>query len=262
MRTLALQIIKLISLIRYYKFTNGIKIFFDLLVKRKNTYVIKNSVFKNPIYLRNNESDPLIFEQIYSEQQYNFFHPFPEKVEWIIDAGANIGLAAIYFSQKFPNAKIISIEPNTDNYELLKRNTLNYSNVICLHAALWYREEHLDISNKLDKSASFRVQPGEDSSGNYIKAITIENLIKEYKMDKISILKIDIEGAEKEVFEFNNKGWISNTDCIIVELHDWLKRGTSQAFFKTMSEYNWRTYVKGENIISFKGGFFPDYINH
>lgn len=231
-----------------------------LLSDKNGVYEINSKVFLNKIYLRNNESDPLIFEQIFSEQQYNFFHPKPEEVKWIIDAGANVGLSAIFFSLKFPNARIISIEPNKANFEMLLKNTVNYKNVECLNAALWYKEEHLDISNKDEKSASFMVEPGEDKSGDLIKGVTLNQLMEDYKIDILSLVKIDIEGAEKEVFQYNTSPWLSKSECVIVELHDWLKEGTSQVFFKTMSEFNWRTYIKGENIICFKSGVFPDHI--
>ena len=252
MRNLGIQVIKLISLIRFYKLREGIKIFVGLLFSRNNVYLIRSRVFANNIQLRKDQSDPFIFEQIFCEQQYNFNHPAPNEVKWIIDAGANIGLAAIYFSAKFPNAQIISIEPNKENFELLKLNTINYKNIHCLHAALWYRNEKLDISNKDELSAGFMIEPNIDASKDLIQAITINQIIEEYKLNEISILKLDIEGSEKEIFHNNSNTWLPKCKCVITELHDWLKPGTSSVFFKEMSNFDWVTYVKGENIICLK----------
>ncbi len=212
-------------------------------------------MFKNKLYLRKDQSDPLIFEQIFCEQQYNFIHPNPETVKWIIDAGANIGLAAVYFSSKFPNATIISIEPDKDNFELLKKNTSNYGNVHCINAALWHREESLTINNKEEKSAGYMVESSSNNTQETLTGITIKKIIDEYNIDNISLLKIDIEGAEKEVFTHSASQWIEKTNCIVTELHDWLKPGTSKAFFKEMSNHNWTTYIKGENIICLKNNF-------
>lgn len=252
MRNLGLQVIKLISLIRYYKLGAGLKIFFNLIFRKNNFYIIKSKVFANNIYLRKDQSDPFIFEQIFCEQQYNFSHPAPNEVKWIIDGGANIGLAAIYFSAKFPNAKIISIEPNKDNFELLQKNTLNYKNVHCLHAAIWYQKEMLDISNKDEKSAGFMMEPNPNNSADLVEGITLTQLMQDFEIDQISILKLDIEGSEKEVFMYNSSYWLQNCNCLITELHDWLKPGTSKVFFKEMSNFDWVTYVKGENIICLK----------
>lgn len=252
MRNLGLQVIKLISLIRYYKFTSGFKIFIDLLFVKNKFYVINSKVFKNKIYLRPEQSDPFIFDQIFCEQQYSYIQPHEESIEWIIDAGANIGLAAVYFSTKYPNAKIISLEPDCENFKLLKKNTANYPNVICLNVALWYKEADLSISNIEEKSAGYMMESLISKTSHSIKSKTIIGIMKEYNIDNISILKIDIEGSEKELFQFNSHQWLPHCNTIITELHDWLKEGTSQIFFKEMSLYNWITYVKGENIICLK----------
>lgn len=258
MRKFGLAIIKLISLIRYYKLYEGLKIYSNTLFTKKGYFVINSKIFSNKIYLRNNQSDPLIFEQIFCEQQYNFIHPNPNEVKWIIDAGANIGLAAIYFSSKFPNSKIISIEPNQNNFELLQKNTKNYKNIFCINAALWHKEEILSISNLDELSAGFIIEPNLNpvKENTVIKSKTINNLMSEFNIDNISILKIDIEGSELEIFQYNTTPWINNSDCIITELHDWIKPGVSQAFFKKMSEFNWVTYIKGENIICIKESLF------
>jgi FkbM family methyltransferase len=234
------------------------KIFLHLLFSTKQHLVINSKTFANKIYLRKDQSDPFIFEQIFCEQQYNLaeltdYKVLSEnKVKWIIDAGANIGLAAIYFSEKYPNARIISIEPNVENFALLQKNTTNYKNVICLNAALWYQNEDLHISNMDEKSAGFMIESKTDSVVEIIKSVTITQLIDQYNIEEISILKIDIEGSEKELFENGSSAWLPKCHCVITELHDWLKPGTSQVFFREMSNYNWITYVKGENIFCLK----------
>jgi len=252
LRAFGLQIIKLISLIRYYKPGNGLKIFLNFLFSNGPFITIKSAVFKNEITLRKDQSDPYIFDQVFTEQQYDFPHPDPSSVKWIIDAGANIGLAAVYFSEKFPDAKIISIEPDINNFTLLKKNTSAYPNVIHIHGALWHKNEQLKIFNTEQKSAGYMMAPAEAANDGFVQAYTIAGLVAQFSIERISILKIDIEGSEKEVFEFNSDEWLPVTQCIITELHDNLKPGTSQVFFREMSKYPWMTYLKGENIICIK----------
>jgi FkbM family methyltransferase len=252
LRAFGLQVIKLISLIRYYQLKNGLKIFFDFLFSRGSVIRISNGIFKNDIWLRKDQSDPYIFDQIFTEQQYDFPHSNPQSVEWIIDAGANIGLAAVYFSQKFPRARIISIEPDINNFQLLKKNTIGYPNVIHVHGALWHKNEKLKIFNTDEKSAGYVMGPAGELNDGYVQAYTVAGLIAQYNIQRLSILKIDIEGSEKEVFESGSDAWLPVTECIITELHDNLKPGTSQVFFREMGKYDWLTYLKGENIICFK----------
>ena len=154
-------------------------------------YIIRSRVFANSIVLRKEQSDPFIFEQIFCEQQYTFGHPAKQDVKWIIDAGANIGLAAVYFSAEYPNARIISIEPDKENFALLQKNTSNYKNVTCINAALWYKEEKLDISNKEEKSAGYMMEPKLSNDVDLIKGITVEQLMKQFSITEISMLKIE-----------------------------------------------------------------------
>ena len=252
MRKLGLQTIAFINLVRYFGFLNGAGIFLGRLFPKNNFYVIKNKTFNNPLYLRKDQSDPYIFDQVFVEQQYNFDYGDSDKIKWIIDAGANIGLAAIFFSRKYPNAKIISIEPDKNNFELLKKNTVNYPQVHPIHAALWYKEEKLDISNKEEKSAGYMIEAAVSETENLISSTTLSQIVSQFNMDEISILKLDIEGSEKEVFQHNSSDWLPKCGVVITELHDWMKAGTSKVFFTEMARYEWNTYVKGENIICIK----------
>jgi FkbM family methyltransferase len=155
-------------------------------------------------------------------------------------------LSTIFFANKYPNAKIIAIEPEESNYNLLEKNTESYNNVYLLKAALWdsVREIYL-FDTGLDKDG-FMV--GEKGSGKdmitpyskeqyLIKTVTIEKLMTDYKLDKIDILKMDIEGSEKEVFS-NCTGWIDRVNSVIVELHERMKKGCNKSFYKIVKRFD------------------------
>lgn len=250
MRNFGLAVIRLVTLIRYFGLTSGLNIFWQLLNgKRKSEFCLNDRHFKNKLYLRSAQSDPYIFEQVFVEQQYRFPEKFTRPVNWIIDAGANIGMAAVYFANRFPEAKIISIEPDAGNFALLQKNTSGYPQITCLHAALWDKEEMLEIGNKQQLSAGYIVEPVNGNTG--IPGETINGLMKKYGIENISLVKIDIEGAELNVFSHATE-WIAFSDCIIVELHDQLRAGASKAYFNSMAKYDWETYVCGENIVSYR----------
>ena len=68
--------------------------------------------------------------------------------------------------------------------------------------------------------------------------------------NKIDILKIDIEGAEKEVFSDNIDGWLKKTKLVIIELHEESKPGCINAVETAMRKYNFQLFLeKGENLI-------------
>ena len=94
---------------------------------------------------------------------------------------------------------------------------------------------------------AFAVKEDINGKGD-IKTVTIEELLSLFDKHYVDILKIDIEGAEKELFS-NNTNWINYVGTLIVELHDRFKKGCSEAFYTATSAYDYRKNVKGENII-------------
>ncbi|HVE60927.1 MAG TPA: FkbM family methyltransferase, partial [Chitinophagaceae bacterium] len=203
-RNLAIAIINFITWVRQYGFNDGLSIYASLKKRKNGFFKIDAGCFKNLILLRDNFSDKAIFNQVYYERQYFLQQLVATKAKNIIDAGANIGLASIYFSQLYPSAQVIAIEPENDNYDLLKKNTNAYANVTCIKAALWSKEENIAIKNPDSLAASYIVEAGEHAQ---IKGITIDYLLEMNCWDKIDILKMDIEGAEKEIFS-TNVSWL------------------------------------------------------
>jgi FkbM family methyltransferase len=125
-------------------------------------------------------------------------------------------MASLLFARKYPMAKIIAVEPEPANFAALVRNVSSYKNIVPVQAALWKE----DGSVKLGKSAAhpkgaFAIAEG---GARRVRAVTMETLMKETGISTIDFLKVDIEGAEKEVFQ--NSTWIKDVRVIAIELHD------------------------------------------
>jgi FkbM family methyltransferase len=198
---------------------------------------------KDTMTLRPNTSDMDVFQQIFVNEEYEFSLDRDPKV--IIDAGANIGLASIYYSIKYPEAKIIAIEPELSNYELLKNNIKNYPNIYSTQKALWHTDTTLKISNPNDGKFAFRVE--ESAGSQEVLSITIKKLMEQYELSFIDILKMDIEGAEKEVFS-NKPDWLNRVGMVAIELHDKIKPGCTQSFYTSIAPFAKQEYRKGENL--------------
>jgi hypothetical protein len=96
----------------------GFKLYMIKKIKFPRIIKVRLPESKDTMTLRPNTSDMDVFQQIFVNEEYEFSLDTDPAV--IIDAGANIGLASIYYSIKYPKAKIIAIEPELSNYELLK----------------------------------------------------------------------------------------------------------------------------------------------
>ena len=95
----------------------------------------------------------------------------------------------------------------------------------------------------------FMVEEASIDSDNLVDAFKIENLMIDFGINYFDIIKIDIEGSEKELFESNFHNWLSRTKIIIIELHDRMRPGCSKSFFNALSNYEYKLELKGENIV-------------
>lgn len=232
----------LIKLIKKYGY-EGIKIYRRL--TNPNTIQISIPSYKSNFYLRKNTKDKDIFKHIILEGDYDIKFDF--KPEIIIDAGAYTGFSSVFFANKYPNSKVFAIEVDNDNFKTLQKNSKPYKNIFSFNNALWYNNTKLKINNVGVNKCSITVN--EEFSNEGVQTITINDIIDKYYLDKIDLLKIDIEGAEKELFENNPHSWLSKTKVLIIELHDRKKVGCSKAVFEAMLKYNFSTEVKSEYII-------------
>ena len=210
----------------------------------------KTRFCQHPVYLRTPSTDIRSYTQIFFRQDLNF--NYQELVKIIVDVGANAGFASVYYANRFPNAKIFAIEAAHQNIAILKKNTALYPNITVVHAALWPESTNLDIVDTGRGEWSYQVMPsvGSPVEGKTVQAITIQELCERQKIDTIDILKIDIEGAEYELFQ-RSHNWLSLVETIYIETHDRLKPGCSSAVKNATKNFNLK-YELGNHIFCSK----------
>jgi FkbM family methyltransferase len=174
----------------------------------------------------------------------------------IVDAGANIGLAAIFYANRYPSARIIAIEPERSNYEVLARNAACYPNIVPIRAALWKENKEINIHNPGKAHTTFQIESQHARSANArwgaAPGITLDKLMADEGIDYIDLLKVDIEGAEKAVFE-NSAAWTSRVGVIAIELHDWIQPGATQAVRQATRDFEIE-WTQGETTYLARAG--------
>jgi FkbM family methyltransferase len=211
---------------------------------------------RHPIRLRLPSTDLGAYEQVFLDGQYDFSVKTPPNV--IVDAGANIGLASIYFANRYPQAQVFAIEPEQSNFELLKVNVAPYPNVVPIQAALWNRNEELNLfdpglgeygfmTDKKDASERLGV------AGHVVEGVTVDKIMADYGLSWIDILKVDIEGAEREVFS-DTSAWIGNVNSVIIELHERMKVGCNRSFYRGSVGFD-HEWQQGEKVYLSRGDY-------
>jgi FkbM family methyltransferase len=133
-----------------------------------------------------------------------------DRVTRIIDAGANCGDSTCWFLSRYPQSQVIALEPDSSNFEILQRNTFLYgTRADCRQAALWATPSKLACVGV----ASTDVRMVVDESGP-IHGLTPEELVN----DGVDIFKIDIEGAEVDLFS-RPCDWLRRCRLVFVDVH-------------------------------------------
>jgi FkbM family methyltransferase len=207
----------------------------------------------HPFSIRNNPYDYATFEEVLLNETYNITLSFDPK--YIIDGGGNIGLTACYFATKYSGAVIVSVEPDSKNFEMLQLNCKPYANIKTLQTGIWKKNANLKIEDNHVGNNAFTVAETDDETPDTLKALSVQRIMELYGMPHIDILKLDIEGSEKEVFETGYEHWLPKINILIIELHDKMKKGCSRAVFNAISKYDFSFDIKGENIIFTNNAF-------
>lgn len=272
MKTLKQRILWSPNFIRQFGLFSGILLLLKIVksLPRSSTVVREFAIpgFQAKVALRETIADHATFKQCLVTNQYDFLGlPQAERLQetyrqtlkdggrpLIIDAGANIGLATLWFAKHFPEAQIVAIEPDDKNFELLRRNTRHLgTRVTLIQGGVWHRSARLGILNPNAGAAAFRVDELPEGSPQGVPAYSIDDICSQVGNQNPLIVKLDIEGSQAHLFR-DNTHWVSRTDLITLELDDWLFpwQGTSHNFFRCLSQYPFDYLLHKESIFCFR----------
>ena len=143
----------------------------------------------------------------------------PKKIKVVIDIGSNIGISSLYWFIGNPTCKIYSFEPSEKNFKKQKINTKIFKKNIIL--------KKIGVSNKNEKSKLYLSKSGVNDSiikiqnADYeiIKLVSINSILEKIflKSKKIDVLKIDVEGKEREILKSIKKNYFSKIRVINIE---------------------------------------------
>ncbi len=210
------------------------------------------------VLIRGNSSDVDVFGQIFIQQEYGCLLG-AKNVDLVIDAGANVGYSSVYFLTHFPNCQVIAIEPDPANFVALSQNLAPYQSRVKLYnCGIWSKPAQLAIETSLYRDGrewTRQVRECADGEKGDINAITIGELLRQSGHERLSLLKMDIEGAEVVVFSHpEHQEWLPRTDAIAIELHDDTSFGKAAELFHTVvRDQDFQISLSGELTICRRG---------
>ncbi len=172
-----------------------------------------------PFSYRPGTTDLLVLEQVLLDREYDVEPIAPRSIEYLVDLGSNIGVTAMLWAQRFPDARLVLVEPDPDNFKLLEQNTATFRDrCLLLNAA---------VSDRCGKTRFFRsdreyghsiLKTGDCVSEIQVETLTVPAVLEKARFPRVDFLKMDIEGGERVVMP-TIESWPMIPRYLIAELH-------------------------------------------
>jgi FkbM family methyltransferase len=213
--------------------------------RAQKRYVLRIPGYRHPVVIRGGQSsDAIALYEVMVTREYELTAQL-DSPAFIIDGGANIGMASLFFLNRYPTSKVVAVEPDPANFEICRLNLEPYGNrVTLIRGGIWKTPGHLALqSSQQEWTTSVR----DDPSGT-VEAFTLPSLIA-LGSGKVDLLKLDIEGSEGELFADGAPEWLRRVHNIAIELHG---TGRKDGFFAAMAGYRYdgscsKTWDESEN---------------
>jgi FkbM family methyltransferase len=152
----------------------------------------------------------------------NTYKPVPSvrDVRLVVDIGANIGAAAIFFHTQYPGARIVAIEPSSAAFDLLARNTAQFPAIQTHRTALYDRKARmpLHVGNMDSITNSFGNSVLAGSRSELLELEEARAFFEREGLTRADILKLDTEGCEWPILT-SLQPWLGNFRVIYLEYH-------------------------------------------
>jgi FkbM family methyltransferase len=197
-----------------------------------------------PMRVRPNRGDLFILYEVLAREAYLIpAHRLdPDKVRTVIDCGANIGLTALYFANRYKHARIFSVEPDPDNFAVLQRNVAKCERIVPIRAAVVGRSGTVHMTRHRPAYGNKIQNIPEEGLTQEVPGVTIEDICSQHCIESVDLLKVDIEGAEENVFA--DPHFLPKVKMIAIELH--APYGLEQ-FRRAIAPFGFSAEVPGPN---------------
>lgn len=169
--------------------------------------------------IRTNSTDFYAFVNVWIVEEYKKDGFEINKDDTIIDIGGHIGIFSIYAAQFCKDGQILSFEPVYSNFKMLKENlALNdLVNVRAFNVAVTSNKNKVKIFHNKDQAAHTIYGKGDEYTE--MDSTSLKDILDSNHIQKCSLLKIDCEGAEYEIFASVTDEYFDRIDRICMEYH-------------------------------------------
>lgn len=187
-----------------------------LVCPRPRTERVSLRSLGGPVTIRSHTSDISVLNELVVWRGYTEPAELLETPGSIVDLGANTGLAARWFQARWPGARVVAVEPESGNVEMLRRNlSPDDTRVVPLAVGGDRRTAPLYTENG---EFAYTLCGTPTGATTMVQVVTLPEALHADEAADIGLLKVDIEGSERELFA-DCGDWITSVRQLIVECH-------------------------------------------
>lgn len=225
-------------------------------VKIDNLTAVENKIYVNSLEIKFliNKDDRILREiflnDFYEKNTYKNLLRFLTPSSIIFDVGANVGAFTLLFGKICSKGHVYAFEPNPFCVSILKNHIdLNgLQNISVLDMGLSDRQESATLKYSMDSlsvGSVYRILDKFDLSSE-IDLITLDQFVKDNKINKIDLIKVDVEGGELR-FLSGARESINHFKPVIIMECDWENSFSSgydvSELFLFLKQLNYNAYI-------------------
>lgn len=183
---------------------------------------------------------------IFDDKCYDFDNALPRQ-PIIVDLGANIGIASLYFCTRFPQARILAYEPDPSVFPILQSNLAQFPNVTLHQMAIAGNDGSTFFHSSGDDAGTILDENKEGRVTTEVQCASLRSVLE--PLDYVDLLKIDVEGAELGALRSASKT-LSAVHRIFIEYHSYVSKGQRlDELLHIISNAGFRYFLQSETIV-------------
>jgi len=203
------------------------------------------------IHLRRNFADAFILEEIFRGNDYALSLAVDPAV--IVDLGANLGFAALSFAVRYPRAHIFCFEPDPKNFAELTANTASFPTIKCFPYAIGSKKEkRFFYTSPIFHMRNSLIARSGNEDRIEVSVIPLDEAFRIAGIQKVDLLKFDVEGAEAEIVSSFARWEIIR--ALVGELHPYLWKGDEQQQLIDTLQKHYTITIRKEGTKTFLAG--------
>lgn len=197
--------------------------------------------------IREKTFDAYIMWEVFTKKVYERkgFEIKPNDI--VLDIGAHIGTFAVYAAQKARQGAVFAFEPEPENFDFLRKNKIinRLQNLKTYNLGVNSAGKDFVLYISRSNTAGHSSFPDTSAEKITVKAITLEEIIKKNKLNRVNYLKMDAEGAEFDIILNTPKFILKRVDKIVMEYHDFSSEHNHKDIIQYLESCGFEVFIEG-----------------